>query len=122
MALFHLALQVSGMERAGLAAGARLPNAVVLGTWLLESLGLSALFLLIQGQGSVWLAGLLAGWIAWVFRGPLLVLTVAGTAGMAGAAGAPAGRWWPLALSWWFLYTVCGLLLGGTARATGLRP
>jgi len=27
-------------------------------------------------------------------------------------AGLPPGPWWSMVLSWWVLYTLCGLLLG----------
>lgn len=88
-----------------------------LATWVLESIGLAALFLMIQGRGGSRLAsGLLAGWIAWVFRGPLLVVTVVSLAGLA------PGPWWVLVFSWWVLYTVCGLLLGVVAVSAGLPP
>jgi hypothetical protein len=99
-------------------AGA-LPGWVVAGGWCLEALALAALFLLIHGRGGPgagpgWWNGLLAGWIAWVFRGPLLVISLA-------AAGISPGPWWSAALSWLALYTVSGLLLGILAQATGLR-
>jgi hypothetical protein len=121
MALFHFALEALGKipnPHTISAAGARvLPPWVPLVTWTLESLGLSALFLLIYGRNSVrWLSGLLAGWIAWVFRGPLLVVSVVGIAGL------PPSPWWTMALQWLILYTICGLLLGGAAAASGLQP
>lgn len=94
-----------------------LPAWVTFATWILESVGLSALFLLILGRGGSRLAaGLLAGWIAWVFRGPLLVVTVVGLAGL------PPRPWWGLAFSWWILYTLCGLVLGVAASASRLQP
>jgi hypothetical protein len=116
MALFHFALEQAGMspDRALLArtGSAVLPAWVTLGTWCLESVALAALFLLIYGRGdSGWLTGLLTGWIAWVFRGPLLVVTVVGLAGL------PPGPWWSMAFSWWILYSLCGLLLGFLARS-----
>lgn len=119
MAFFHFVQEMLGtapdpasLSRSGVP---RLPAWVTLGTWILESIGLSALFLLIhRGGGGRWLSGLLTGWIAWVFRGPLLVVTVAGLGGL------PPGPWWSLAFSWWILYTLCGLLLGGVAAASGL--
>ncbi len=98
--------------------GIDLPAWVQLATWGLESLGLASLYLLIRGgddrEGGGWISGLLTGWIAWVFRGPLLVVTVVGLAGLA------PGPWWTLVFSWWVLYSICGLLLGGVARAAGL--
>ncbi len=94
-----------------------LPAWVTFATWILEAVGLAALFLLIQGRGgSPWASGLLAGWIAWVFRGPLLVVTVVGLAGL------PPHPWWGLAFSWWILYTLCGLVLGLAASASRLQP
>lgn len=118
MALFRFAEEALGMapDPAALSTSGAvpLPAWVMLATWILEAIGLAALFLLIQGRSGRWLAGLLTGWVAWVFRGPLLVVTVAGLAGL------PPGPWWALAFSWWVLYTVCGLVLGGVAGAAGL--
>lgn len=119
MALFRFAEEALGMapdlERLSPLGIVHLPGWVMLATWGLESVGLAALFLMIQGRGGRWLAGLLAGWIAWVFRGPLLVVTVASLAGL------PPSPWWALVLSWWVLYTLCGLVLGGVASAAGLQ-
>lgn len=118
MALFHFAEEALGKapDTGALSpsAAVQLPGWVMLATWILEAVALAALFLMIQGRGGRWLAGLLTGWIAWVFRGPLLVVTVAGLAGL------PPGPWWTLAFSWWVLYTLCGLVLGGVAAAAGL--
>jgi hypothetical protein len=118
MALFRFAEEALGVapDPAALSASGavQLPGWVMLATWILEAVGLAALFLLIQGRSGRWLAGLLTGWVAWVFRGPLLVVTVAGLAGL------PPGPWWGLAFSWWVLYTACGLVLGGVAAAAGL--
>jgi hypothetical protein len=120
MALFHFGLEALGMApdpgALSTARAPQLPAWVMLATWMLEAVGLSALFLLIHGRSGRWLAGLLTGWIAWVFRGPLLVVTVAGLAGL------PPGPWWSMAFSWWVLYTLCGLLLGALAAAAGLLP
>jgi len=118
MALFRFAEEALGVApdpaAFSVSGAAPLPAWVMLATWILEAVGLAALFLLIQGRSGRWLAGLLTGWVAWVFRGPLLVVTVAGLAGL------PPGPWWGLAFSWWVLYTVCGLVLGGVAAAAGL--
>lgn len=132
MALFHFALEAFGLTAgaprlAGLGAAVTptpgilpvlpglVPSWAILGTWCLEALGLAALFLLVHGRpGASWANGLLSGWIAWVFRGPLLVVSVTG-------AGLPPGPWWAAALSWWVLYSLCGLLLGVLAEGSGLR-
>lgn len=120
MALFQFAQEAFGLDPnpalLSPVTGVILPGWVTLGTWCLEALALTALFLLIQGHGRTWASGLMAGWIAWVFRGPLLVVTVVGLGGL------PAGPWWSLVLSWWVLYTLCGLLLGGLAAASRLQP
>jgi hypothetical protein len=120
MGLFRFVLEVlrlapdpAVLSRSTVAA---LPGWVVLATWILEAVGLAALYLLIVGRGgSRWVAGLLAGWIAWVFRGPLLVVTVVGLAGLAPRP------WWGMAFSWWILYTLCGLVLGAAASAARLQ-
>jgi hypothetical protein len=118
MALFQFVLEVLGLDPnpalLSPVTAMKLPGWVALGTWCLEALGLTALFLLIQGRERAWSSGLMAGWIAWVFRGPLLVVAVVGLGGL------PAGPWWTLVLSWWVLYTLCGLLLGGLAAASRL--
>lgn len=89
----------------------QLPGKTVVSLWLLEALALATLFLLLQGRMATWWGdGLLTGWIAWVFRGPLLVLTAVG-----------AGRldplpWWAMAQRWLLLYSLCGLALAMLAR------
>lgn len=89
----------------------RVPPLVQLAAWVLESTALLALFLLVQGRsGAWWLDGLATGWIAWVFRGPLLVFAAATLGGL------PREPWWGLAFHWFALYTLCGLLLGALAR------
>lgn len=89
---------------------------LLLGTWLFEAFGLVALYLLVEGRsGHRWLDGLMAGWVAWIFRGPLLVVTVVV------AAGGRQASWFRLAVGWWVLYTVCGLALAAVSRATEVR-
>jgi hypothetical protein len=116
--MLKVAPDPSALARSGIAVlPAVLPAWVTFATWILEAVGLAALFLLILGRGgSRWASGLLAGWIAWVFRGPLLVVTVVGLAGL------PPRPWWGLAFSWWILYTLCGLMLGAAASASRLQP
>ncbi|MCZ6725721.1 MAG: hypothetical protein O7A98_00015 [Acidobacteria bacterium] len=96
--------------------GRRLDGSVVLGGWLLEAMALTALFLLIQGRGgSWWLDGLLTAGLAWIFRGPVLVLQVAEV------LGGSSGRWWQLSQQWLLIYALCGLLLAFLARQLGVR-
>ena len=116
-ALFNLGLELAGYEpELGPLVGWRagtfgLPGGWVLATWALEALALSALYLLIVGPGPPRFAsGLLAGWIAWVFRGPLLVITAVGYGGM------PHAPWWRLSLRWLLLYTLAGVVLGALGR------
>lgn len=93
-----------------LTLGAGLPARVVLGGWLLEATGLAALVLLIQGRCATWwLDGLVAGWVGWIFRGPVLVVTLA-------AAGQSPRAWWPLVLGWLGLYSIQGLVTALIAR------
>lgn len=118
MGLFQFGLEMFRLEvdPGALApgGGADLPGWVRLATWALEALALSTLFVLVHGKGWGGVSGLLTGWIAWVFRGPLLVVTVAGHAGL------NPGPWWSLAFRWWVLYSLCGLLLGVIASLTQL--
>lgn len=121
-ALFHLGLEVAGFEpELGRLIGRRagdlgLPAGWALATWALEALALVALYLLIVGPGAArFSTGLLAGWIAWVFRGPLLVITAVGYGGLSH------GPWWQLSLRWLVLYTMAGGLLGALGGLL-LRP
>ena len=94
-----------------LQAPRHVPPTVQLAAWLLEATALLALFLLVQGRsGAWWLDGLASGWIAWVFRGPLLVFAAVTLGGL------PRAPWWELAAHWFGLYTVSGMLLAGLAR------
>lgn len=109
--MFRLQVDPGALAPGG---GVDLPGWIRLATWALESLALSTLFVLVHGRGWGGVSGLLTGWIAWVFRGPLLVVTVAGHAGL------PPAPWWSLAFRWWVLYSLCGLLLGVIASLTHL--
>lgn len=87
-----------------------------LGGWLVEAAALTALFLLVQGRaGGWWLDGLVAGWVAWIFRGPVLALTVAAWSRL------PTEFWWKLSQRWFLLYSICGLALAIVARRLGVR-
>ncbi|HUP42728.1 MAG TPA: hypothetical protein VM599_05910 [Thermoanaerobaculia bacterium] len=87
-----------------------LPAPYLLGLWVLEAIGLVALFLLVRERGlGRWAAGLAASSTAWIFRGPVLALSAAG------ASRLPAGSWSTLVLAWLGLYSVCGLLMAAVA-------
>ncbi len=108
-ALFHF-----GVEALDLARPQALPAPYLLGLWVLEGLGLVALFALVRERHlNRWAAGLAAAWTAWVFRGPVLALTVAG------ASTLSAHAWWTLVIGWFGLYTVCGLLMAAVAGPEG---
>lgn len=122
-ALFHLGVELAGGEpESGPLVGWRpdgggLPGGMILASWLLEALALTALFTLVtparQRRPSLLRLlgdGLLCAWIAWVFRGPLLVLAAVGHAGL------PGEPWWRLSLRWFVLYTLAGLMLAWIAR------
>lgn len=119
LGLFTFAAEVLGLQAGpgllGTAAG--LPMPLVLGTWLLEAVGLTALFLILHGRtGSRFLDGLLVAWSAWLFRGPLLVITAVGV------TRGPAEPWWSMALVQLAAYTLCGVVLAVLAGRTGLSP
>jgi hypothetical protein len=84
--------------------------------WGVEAAALAALFLLVQGRGGAWwMDGLVSAWVAWIFRGPVFVLTVAAWSRL------PTGLWWQLSLRWFLLYSLCGITLAFVARRTGVR-
>jgi hypothetical protein len=123
IALFNLGVELLGAApELGPLIGWRqgragLPGAFVLASWALEALALTALFVLVEDvRRPRWLSGLLTGWMAWVFRGPLLVLAAVGFGRLAG------GPWWRLSLRWFLLYTLAGLLLALVARLTASTP
>lgn len=112
LVLLVLAGSHFAVEAFGLDTPDRLPATHLLVLWGLETVGLVALFVLVRERTwSRWLAGLAAAWGAWIFRGPVLYLTVAGTAG-AGRVG-----WGVLLFAWLVAYTVCGLAMGAVAPA-----
>jgi hypothetical protein len=115
-ALVGLEPDASALDTFAVSRPRPLPAWALAGAWLLEAIGLTGLFLLVQGRsGAWWLDGLLTGAIAWIFRGPLLVLTIASLTRL------PRQPWWGHALSWLALYPLCGLMLAALARRSGLR-
>jgi hypothetical protein len=70
--------ELDRLERYGVARPGGLPQPVEAAALAFEASALVAIFLLVAGRlGRWWLDGLAAGLAAWLFRGPLLVLTVA---------------------------------------------
>lgn len=108
LAVFSFVVSALGIgPRVGRMDPSAVPLVPLAGIWALEAAGLVAIFLLAEGRcGARWLDGIVAGSIAWIFRGPLVVVTVVV------GAGVPRLPWWHLALAWWFLYVLCGVILG----------
>ena len=89
------------------------PPRVELVSRLLESAGLVALTLLLAGRTSRWwLDGLACGLVAWLFRGPLLVLAVASLTRL------PTAPFAELVRGALVLDLAAGLALAAVARAT----
>lgn len=117
LVVLALALGHFAVEAAELVRPRGLPAPYLLGQWILEATGLTALFVLVRERGlGRWLAGLAGSWTAWIFRGPVLALTVAPASRLAASA------WWHLVLVWLGVYTVCGLLMAAVARGLEERP
>lgn len=99
----------------------RLPGPFLLGLWVLEAIGLVALFLLVRERLlDRWVAGIASSWAAWIFRGPVLALSSAGVPIGQGAPGG--GSWGPMILAWLGLYTLCGLLMASVAGSLTATP
>jgi len=112
LVVLAIALAHFAGEALGLAQPGTLPAPYLLGRWLLEGVGLVALYVLIHERGlGRWLAGLAAAWTAWLFRGPVLMLTVGGSSRLSSAA------WWRLLAVWFVLYTICALAMAVVARS-----
>jgi len=80
-----------------------------------EASALVALYLLVaRGERPAWIDGLAAGVAAWLFRGPLLVLAVAG------ATRLPTEPFWQMARVGLFALPAAGLAVGAVARWRGL--
>lgn len=107
----------AALEAGGLGALTGPAGRLVFGGWVLEALSLLVLFLLVQSrnQAGLVLDGLAAGGVAWLFRGPLLVLTVTGVGGL------PREPWWTIAEQRLVVYLLAGLLLAAVARGCELK-
>lgn len=111
--LLGLAPDLAPLAARGIARPEGLPGTIRLATWALEGVALLALFLLLWGRTPRWwLDGLAAGASAWTFRGPLLVLAVAGLTRL------PVGPFWQLARGAFVVDLVAALALALLARFT----
>lgn len=98
------------LAQRGLLRTAPFPAQVQLGIWVLEAMALTGLFLLVRGRaGARWLDGLVTAAVAWVFRGPLMVLTLAQLTRL------PREPFWSHTVHWAVLYGACGLALAALA-------
>lgn len=112
LVLLAIALAHFAGEALDLAQPGQLAAPYLLGRWLLEATGLVALYILIHERGlGRWMAGLASAWTAWLFRGPVLMLTVGGSSRLSSAA------WWRLLVAWLVLYTLCALAMAMVARS-----
>jgi hypothetical protein len=113
----ELALEAIGLTggaaelaRVGLAPGA-LPGHLRLGAWLLDAAAMTVLVLLLTGRtGRWWLEGLAAGLLAWIYRGPLTVLSALATARL------PLEPFWRAARASLIVLPLLGLALAALAR------
>lgn len=113
LAAFHLAPDLGPLAARGVARPEGLPGSIRLASWAFEALALVALFLLVWGRTPRWwLDGLAVGAAAWTFRGPLLVLAVAGMTRL------PVSPFWQLARGALVLDLVAALGLALLARST----
>jgi hypothetical protein len=108
-----LAPDLAPLAARGIARPEGLPATIQWASWAFEGLALLALFLLVRGQTRRWwLDGLAAGAAAWTFRGPLLVLAVAGLTRL------PVAPFWQLARGALVLDLVAALALARLADRT----
>ena len=113
LAFLGLAPDLAPLAARGIARPEGLPATLRLATWAFEAVALLALFLLLWGRTRRWwLDGLAAGASAWTFRGPLLVLAVAGLTRL------PVAPFWQLARGALVIDLVAALALALLARST----
>jgi hypothetical protein len=105
------------LARAGVARSEPLPPSLKAATVAFEAVALVALFLLVEGRSTSPLVdGLAAGLAAWLFRGPLLVATVATLTRL------PTAPFWQSARVALVALPAAGLTLGWLARAGRKEP
>lgn len=112
LGLGHFVADMVGIDTGpSLGSNEALPAVYAVSAWLLEAVALTSLFLLVAGRTSARiLDGLFTGLCAWLFRGPVLVLTI---------ASMPRTRidgLWAASWVWLGLYLLCGCLLAWLGR------
>jgi hypothetical protein len=113
LALVGLAPDLAPLAALGVARPEGLSWTLRFEAWAFEGLALLTLFLLLWGRTRRWwLDGLVAGLSAWTFRGPLLVLAVAGLTRL------PVAPFWQLARGALVVEVVAALALAVLARRT----
>ncbi|MFN7942193.1 MAG: hypothetical protein U0X73_11380 [Thermoanaerobaculia bacterium] len=107
----------SALARLGVARNVALPRAVMVAALAFESLALLAFYSVVAGRtGAWWLDGLATGLLAWLFRGPLVVVTIATWTRL------PTEIFWSQAKLWLVVYPLAGLLAAALGRRTGWTP
>jgi hypothetical protein len=105
------------LAASGVARMEPLPPALKAATVAFEAVALVALFLLVEGRSASPLVdGFAAGLAAWLFRGPLLVATVAALTKL------PTAPFWQSARVALVALPAAGLTLGWLARAGRKEP
>lgn len=100
------------LTAAGVARPEGLPRIYQAAALLFEAIALTALFLLLDGRSGLWwLDGIATGLAAWLFRGPLLVLTIAALTRL------PTEPFWQVARLALVAEPAAGLALAALARA-----
>jgi hypothetical protein len=100
------------LTAAGVARPEGLPRLHQAAALLFEAIALTALFLLLDGRSGLWwLDGIATGLAAWLFRGPLLVLTIAALTRL------PTEPFWQVARLALVAEPAAGLALAALARA-----
>ena len=113
LTLLGFAPDLAPLVALGVARPEGLPWILRLEAWAFEGLALLVLFLLLWGRTRTWwLDGLVAGLSAWTFRGPLLVLAVAGLTRL------PVAPFWQFARGALVVDVAAALALAVLARRT----
>lgn len=104
----------SPLAARGVARPEGLPRTYEAAALAFEGIALVALFLLLEGRSGIWwLDGVVCGLAAWLFRGPLLVLTVAALTRL------PTEPFWQVARLALLAEPAAGLAIAALARASG---